>query len=356
MRRLICALLGATLLPCPAFAGVLLPKEPGQKPLAVRKSMLRVQVTDQVARATIDEVFENLTDTPLEGRYLLPLPDGAAISGFATWVDGQRVESQIQEKGQAEKTYQAAQQAEAQPALLEQVDPHTFATRVDGIAAHGTKRVEAQLRADPALRRRNGNPAHPLERQGPERCRERRRPPGAGRSQRLEEDRRAHLLHAGLVAQRVGPSSFVVRLASKNVVPPDELVVRYRTESSRLGLSFATFKPEGEKEGYFLLLASPQELTTDADIVQKDVVFVFDTSGSMEEDHKIDQARTALKRCLGYLNKDDRFGIVAFSDSLNPFKTKLIPASPDNVTEALAFADGLAAAAAPTSPARCTRA
>src|SRR6185312_10166648 len=147
----------------------------------------------------------------------------------------------------------------------------------------------------------------------------------------------------GLVAQRVGPSSFVVRLAAKNVVPPDEIVVHYRTESSRLGLSFATFKSEGEKEGYFLLLASPQELTTDADIVQKDVVFVFDTSGSMGDDHKIEQARNALKRCLGYLNKDDRFGIVAFSDSINPFKSKLIPASPLNVEDAIGFANGLVA-------------
>jgi len=341
MRWLLCALLGAMLLPCPAFAGVLLPKEPGAKPLAVRRSMLRVQVTDQVARATVDEVFENLTDTPLEGRYLLPLPDGAAISGFATWVDGQRVESQVQEKDQAQKTYQAAQQAEAQPAMLEQIDPHTFATRVDGIAAHGTKRVEAQfaqilpydagtvtLRIPLSIKGQSGvESVDDLQVQ----------------LEISDTKKIAELTSStpGLVAQRVGPSAFVVRLAAKNVVPPDELVVHYRTESSRLGLSFATFKPEGEKEGYFLLLASPQELTTDADIVQKDVVFVFDTSGSMEDDHKIDQARDALKRCLGYLNKDDRFGIVAFSDSINPFKAKLIPASPANVNEALAFADGL---------------
>lgn len=342
-RWILCALLGATLVPCPAYAGVLLPQEPGAKPLAVRKQSLRVVVTDQVARATVDEVFENLTDKPLEGRYLLPLPDSAAISGFATWVDGKRVESHVEEKADAQKTYQAAQARGAQPALLEQRDAHTFSTRVDGIPAQGTKRIEAQfaevlpydsgtvtLRLPIAVTGYTG-----------------REPVGDFQVQlEVSDTKKIAELTAttpGVQIQRVGPSSFMVRLGGKDLLPPDELVLHYRTESSKLGLSFATYKPAGEKQGYFLLLASPQELTTDADIVQKDVVFVFDTSGSMSADQKIEQARTALKKCLGYLNKEDRFGIVAFSDALDPFKRALIPATPSNVAEAQSFADGLSA-------------
>ncbi|MGC4115357.1 MAG: VWA domain-containing protein [Myxococcales bacterium] len=103
------------------------------------------------------------------------------------------------------------------------------------------------------------------------------------------------------------------------------------------------FKPEGEKEGYFLLLASPQELTTAADIVLKDVVFVFDVSGSMQSEGKIGQAREALKRCLANLNEEDRFGIIAFNDSTDPFKSKLVPASVANRGEAVAYAENLRA-------------
>ena len=125
---------------------------------------------------------------------------------------------------------------------------------------------------------------------------------------------------------------------------PQDLAISYRTESSRLGLSFVPFKPAGVNEdGYFLLLASPQELTTAADIVHKDVIFVFDTSGSMEQEHKIEQARAALERCLHSLNAEDRFGIVAFSDSVHPFRSKLLPATADNVALGADFADSMRA-------------
>ena len=99
MRSNPTALCLLVLLPPAAFAGVLMPREAGEQPVRVRKQLLSVQVVDQVSRATLDEVFENLTDKPLEGTYLLPLPEGAAVSGFATWVDGKRVESRVQQIG-----------------------------------------------------------------------------------------------------------------------------------------------------------------------------------------------------------------------------------------------------------------
>ncbi len=341
MTRWICALVGAALFPCPALAGVLLPTEPGSRPLKVRKQHIDVEVKDQVARAPVDEVFENLADKPLAALYLLPLPEGAAVSGFASWVDGRRVESVIREKDQAKKEYEAAQAARAQPAMLEKEDAGVFKTRVDGIPAHGTRRLEAAfaqilpydgglvtLRIPLAVKGREGS-----------------EPIGEFRFRLDVKDQKKitelKVLSHPAKVERVDANNFRVSLDGRDVRAEGELVATYRTESSRLGLSFVPFKPEGEKEGYFLLLASPQELTTAADIVHKDVVFVFDTSGSMSSEDKIGQARQALKRCLSNLNREDNFGIVAFSDSMNPFRNKLVPASAANVTEAMAFADGL---------------
>ncbi|MFN7131079.1 MAG: VIT and vWA domain-containing protein, partial [Myxococcales bacterium] len=344
MTRWICALVGAVLVPCPAFAGILLPKEPGKEPRQVRKQLIDVQVKDQVARATVDEVFENLTDQPLEADYLLPLPDGAAVSGFANWIDGKRVESVVRERSQAKEQYEQAKQQKAQPALLERDEAGIFRTRVDGIPAHGTRRIEAQfaqilpydgglvtLRIPLAIKGREG--AAPV---------------GDFRFRLQVTDQKKitelKVLSHPAAVERVSANELKVTLDAKGVRPEQELVVTYRTESSRLGLSFVPFRPAGESEGYFLLLASPQELTTAADIVHKDVVFVFDTSGSMGSEDKIGQARQALKRCLTNLNKEDNFGIVAFSDSMNPFRNKLVRASPENVAQALQFADGLQAA------------
>lgn len=330
------------LLPTAAAAGVLVPKEPGDRPLTLRKELIQVTVQDQVARATLDEVFENHTTHATEGTYLLPLPEGAAVSGFATWVDGRRVESRVEEKQQAEKTYEEAKGTSQQPALLEKDAPNRFKTRVDGIPAQGTKRVEAGyaqiLPYDSGL----VTLRLPLATEGVQG----QEPVGDFRALIEVSDQKkiADLKIAGAPGkvERVSPTAFRVSLEGKDAALPKELLITYRTESSRLGLSFATYRPDPNEPGYFLLLASPQELTTDADIVHKDVVFVFDTSGSMEGP-KIEQARQGLQRCLSALGAQDRFGIVAFSDALDPMRAELVPATRENVQEGLAFAQRLQA-------------
>jgi len=128
--------------PLALIAGILVPIEHGQKPLVVRQQELQIRIQDQVARATLDEVFENTTPRPLEADYLLQLPDGTAVSDFATWVDGQRVASRIEEKKKADETYDKAKQHRQEPALLQESEARTFRMRVDGIPAGGTKRVQ----------------------------------------------------------------------------------------------------------------------------------------------------------------------------------------------------------------------
>lgn len=334
------ALLITAALPTLALAGVIVPREPGSKPLTLRKQLLQVEVRDQVSRATLDEVFENHTDKALEGQYLLPLPEGAAISGFATWVDGKRVESRVEEKKKAEEAYEQAKGSSQQPALLAQDAPNRFRTRVDGIPPQGTKRVEASYAQILPYESGVVTMRIPLQTEGVQGG----EPVGDFRALLNVTDQKkiADLQVTGAPArvERVSATAFRVTVEGKNAALPKEILVTYRTESSRLGLSFVTYRPDPSEEGYFLLLASPQELTTDADIVQKDVVFVFDTSGSMQGE-KIDQARQALQRCISSLNAGDRFAVVAFSDSLNPMRNKLVQATPENVQEALAFAQRL---------------
>ena len=326
------------LAPLALIAGILIPVENGQKPLVVRHQELQIHIQDQVARAKLDEVFENTTAAPLEADYLLQLPDGAAVSDFATWVDGQRVSSRIEEKKKAEETYDKAKARRQQPAMLQKTDAQTFRMRVDGIPAGGTKRVEASwaqiLPYDGGL----VTLRVPLQRTGD--------PIGVTRI-RVECEDQKRIVEVKLASRQQAKveqtaKGFVLSFEAKNAQPEEELLLTYRTESSRLGLSFVPFKPQGEESGYFLLLASPQELTGAQDIVHKDVVFVFDTSGSMGG-RKIEQAREALKRCLSNLNAEDRFAVIAFSDSLNPFANQFRPATAQNVREAIRFADALQA-------------
>jgi Ca-activated chloride channel family protein len=90
-----------------------------------------------------------------------------------------------------------------------------------------------------------------------------------------------------------------------------------------------------------MMLLSPRVELPSERIVERDVVFVVDVSGSMAGE-KIKQARGALKHCLNSLNDGDRFAIVPFSSFAEPWRKDLASAATDRKA-ALAFADALIA-------------
>src|SRR5262249_25829839 len=74
------------------------------------------------------------------------------------------------------------------------------------------------------------------------------------------------------------------------------------------------------------------------EVAPKDIVFVFDTSGSMNG-AKIEQARRALRFILSNLNPHDRFNIIRFNSEVEPFRKELVEAAPASLEAARAFVD-----------------
>ncbi|MEM7396563.1 MAG: VWA domain-containing protein, partial [Verrucomicrobiota bacterium] len=99
---------------------------------------------------------------------------------------------------------------------------------------------------------------------------------------------------------------------------------------------------KGKDDGYFMMMLSPTVMPKEDMIIEKDVTFVFDTSGSMAV-RKMDQAREALKYCVARLNKEDRFNVVRFSTDVESFRDKLVKANKKNRKEALEFVEDLQA-------------
>ena len=52
----------------------------------------RVDITGAVARTRLTQTFVNTTNNRIEGTYVFPLPEGAAVTGFAMMVNGKRTE------------------------------------------------------------------------------------------------------------------------------------------------------------------------------------------------------------------------------------------------------------------------
>src|SRR5207253_10159251 len=108
----------------------------------------------------------------------------------------------------------------------------------------------------------------------------------------------------------------------------------YKVTEKEFGLhALASRKPGAD--GYLMLMLARQRSASAAEVLPKDVVCVFDTSGSMQG-AKIEQAKRALTTVLGALNARDRFNIIRFSTETSNFRDCVVDATPENVQAARA--------------------
>ena len=74
--------------------GFIIPNpQPGQDipPLSVKYHHVKVEIMNQVAKTSIDQVFINHFGRDIEGTYIFPVPEGASVSDFAMYVGNERV-------------------------------------------------------------------------------------------------------------------------------------------------------------------------------------------------------------------------------------------------------------------------
>src|SRR5687767_14810924 len=83
---------------------------------------------------------------------------------------------------------------------------------------------------------------------------------------------------------------------------------------------------EPGKQGFFLLTISPKDDISEAEYAAKDVVFVLDTSGSMDGAGKMEKARAALLFGVRSLRPSDRFNVINFAGEEHLMTTGLLQA------------------------------
>jgi Ca-activated chloride channel family protein len=116
----------------------------------------------------------------------------------------------------------------------------------------------------------------------------------------------------------------------------------YSVGNKEIGITPLAHRPISAEDGYVLLLVSPQLEVSKSNIIPRDLVLVLDTSGSMDS-VKMDQARKALKHCLGNLNAGDRFAIISFSTNVRTYRDALVEANSEQMENAKKWVDGLKA-------------
>ncbi|MFQ5401486.1 MAG: VIT domain-containing protein [Anaerolineae bacterium] len=290
--------------------------------LSIEYQRVNVTIEDQVATTHIEQLFVNDNDWMLEGTYLFPLPEGAAVSQLTMWVDGQPIEAKILEKEEARQIYDEIVRTLRDPALLEYVGTSAIQANVFPIPPRDERRIEIEytqvLPADNGL-------IHYVYPQSTDLY---TNTPLNTQSIRVEvrsrEALRAIYSPSHRVAiERDGEFLAIVGFEEENVTADTDFELYYSVSPQDIGLNLLSYKEAGQ-DGFFLLLAAPSVEVDE--VVAKDVILVMDTSGSMEGE-KMAQAKQAALYVVEHLNPEDRFNIVSFSTGVRSFTRGLTPAS-----------------------------
>ncbi|HEY4758952.1 MAG TPA: VWA domain-containing protein, partial [Thermoguttaceae bacterium] len=132
----------------------------------------------------------------------------------------------------------------------------------------------------------------------------------------------------------------VISYTCKNEVPGSDFRLFYDVGTGQMAARLLSYRPEREKEGFFLLLASPEIKAAEEKLREKTVIFVIDRSGSMSG-KKIDQVKDALKYVLNNLHESDLFNVIAYDDKIESFRPELQRYNEDTRKAALGFGEGL---------------
>jgi Ca-activated chloride channel family protein len=326
----------------PAFAqGIVIPDDPNLPPLSLINHRVKVDIDRQGATTTIEQVYLNNTDRQLEAQYVFPIPRGAAMSRFTMMMNGKEKAGEMVEKDKARQIYNSIVNRSRDPGLLEYLGGDLFRANIFPIAPRGSQTIT--LRFEQVLTLQDALVSYVY----PVRAAQKHGPAVQG-----EFSFEATLKSAIPILNIYSPSHAInvmrasdreakVTYSDRRATLEKDFQLYYGVSDKEIGLNLVTYRPNPAEPGYFMLLLAPQTTIKAERIVERDLVFVVDTSGSMAGD-KIKQARNALKYLVGKLNDGDRFNIVSFASFAETWQKGLVSAK-DRKEDGLRFADTLIA-------------
>ncbi len=326
--------------------------------LPVKSIEIDTKIQKQVATTRIEQVFRNDTPYTLEGTYFFPIPDDASIEQFAIWENGKKLVGEVRSREEARRIYNKIVRSMKDPGLLEYAGKDLFQASIFPIPPRSDKKLE--LTYSQVLKAESGTVAYryPL---GTGRNLWSRRPIPVRRNVSYSSRPRPKPTKFGTVSGKI---EIVGREALRNIYSPSHKVevnrkgekgatvsfetkgdpsdfqLFYGLSNNDFGMSLMTYREPG-KDGYFLMMLSPKDKITERELVNKDIIFVLDTSGSMADKGKIEKARKALQFGISGLRSGDRFNVINFAGEEHLMETGLVAASSANKKEAENFVKDL---------------
>jgi Ca-activated chloride channel family protein len=278
--------------------------------LPVKSININTKIAGQVATTHVEQIFRNDTDAVLEGTYMFPIPESASIVEFAIWDGDRKLVGEVRSREEARRIYDEIVRRQRDPGLLEYAGRDLFQASIFPIPAHSDKKLE--LTYTQVLKAESGTVSY-------------RYPLGTGHnmaqigmvSGHVEIDGKEPVRNVYSPSHQIdlahhGSRNARLSFESKAGLEPQDFQLFYTISREDFGLSLLTHREPG-KDGYFLMMLSPKDDWSETEYAAKDIVFVLDTSGSMNDEGKMEKARAALLFGVKSLRDTDRFNVISFA-------------------------------------------
>jgi len=318
--------------------GLLVPQDDRLPALRLAEQQVVVEIDDRAAVTHVTQVFENNTDQQLEATYYFAVPEGAATTEFALWMNGERIEGRVTGRDEARAIYEGIVRRMQDPGLLEYVDQDLFQARIFPIPARGRQTVEIEYASVLQQVGTDLQYIYPLDESM-----------GATIG---EFEFEAAILSPTPIQRVYSPRQDMEfdggeqlhhaywRTTAASTGEDIELYINRGGDD--VGASVLTWDPGDGGDGYFMLTLTPSEQLAHLEVLPKQVTFVVDTSGSMAG-VKMDQARNSLRQMIGQLRAEDTFNVVSFSTGVRSVFNEPQLASRSNLNDALEWVADLEA-------------
>jgi len=329
---------------------------------------VKAEISGFISRVVVTQQFENPFKEKIEAVYTFPLPQNAAVDDMTMIVGERTIRGKILPREEAQAVYDAAKSSGKVASLLDQERPNIFTQSVANILPGNEIKITISYvetlsyvngayefvfpmvvgpryvpGAPTGRRRGNGFAADTNRVPDASRITPNSPPPAMRSGHDISLD---VTLDAGLILDDVNSKTHLVdiertdahgahlHLRDGSTIPNKDFVLRYDVAGREIQDALLTHR--SDKGGYFTLILQPPDRVTAEDVRPKELVFVLDTSGSMEG-FPIEKAKETMKLALDSLYPSDTFNLITFAGDTEILFSKPVPATRANLNKARAF-------------------
>ncbi|HBF47230.1 MAG TPA: marine proteobacterial sortase target protein, partial [Shewanella frigidimarina] len=349
-------------------------------------TQVSMDVSGLLNRVTVKQVFINDSDQWVNGRYLFPLPENAAVDSMQLRIGDKVIAGQIQPKKQALQTFENAKKQGKQASLLQQQRRNLFTSDVANLGPHEQLVVEISyqqkveyrdglfsLRFPLAITPRYNPQAEHISEQLPLAM-----PSSANTATTVKHVRPAldvkmqvnidagfeltslDSLYHPIKQSNVG-NHYSVNFAGKQIADRDfvlqwqanvgavpQAATFYQTGKTHLADNSDERSETAQRQPnpvdnnlYSLVMLMPPSVeVSEQHLIARELILVIDTSGSMSG-QSITQAKQALQFALAGLRDIDSFNIIEFNSDVTMLSATPLSANSRNIGKANRFIQSL---------------